>query len=79
MSELAQWDCSGWCGDRHISRPEPNSTPEAAMDLLFEKARMVFGDQNWSPWEWSAREYGTREPRFIPFFWREGAWTRPRS
>ena len=28
MSELAHWDCWAWCGDRHINRPEPNSTPE---------------------------------------------------
>jgi hypothetical protein len=50
--------------------------PEAAMDLLLEKARLVHGDQDWSTWEWSAREYGTREPRVIPFFW-SGSWVRP--
>jgi len=47
------------------------------MDLLLEKARMVFGEQDWSTCEWSAREYDTREPRVIPFFWHDGAWTRP--
>jgi hypothetical protein len=59
VSELAHCDCWGWCGDRTVSRPEPNSTPEAAMELLLEKARLVFGEQDWSTWEWSAREYGT--------------------
>jgi hypothetical protein len=49
---------------RHVDRPEPNSTPERAMDLLLEKARLVFGDQGWS-----AREYGTRDPRVIPCVW----------
>ena len=24
------------------------------MDLLLEKARLVFGEQDWSAWEWSA-------------------------
>jgi hypothetical protein len=47
----------------HIARPEANSTPERAMELLLGKARLVFGEQDWSTWEWSAREYGTREPR----------------
>lgn len=48
MSELAHWDCWGWRGNRTVSRPEPNSKPEAAMELLLEKARLVFGDQDWS-------------------------------
>ncbi|MGZ3460084.1 MAG: hypothetical protein ACXU86_16455 [Archangium sp.] len=62
---------------RHVDRPEPNSSPERAMDLLLEKIRLVFGEQDWSTWEWSAREYGTREPRvIIPFFWHDGVWTR---
>jgi hypothetical protein len=77
MSEIAHWDCWGSCGMRHTDRPEPNSTPERAMGLLLEKARLVFGEQDWSTWEWSAREYGIREPRVIPFFWHNGAWTRP--
>ena len=55
MPEIAHWDCWGWCGDRHISRAEPNSTPEAAMDLLLEKARLMLGEQDWSTWQWSAR------------------------
>ena len=46
------------------------------MDLLLSKARLVFGEQDWSAWEWSTREYGTREPRVIPFFWI-GSWARP--
>ena len=56
MTELAHWDCWGWCGNRTVSRPEANSTPEWAMDLLLEKVRLVFGEQDWSTWEWSARE-----------------------
>ena len=32
---------------RHLNRPEPNSTPEAAMELLLQKARLV-GDQEWN-------------------------------
>ena len=27
------------------------------MNLLFAKARLLFGEQDWSPWEWVAREY----------------------
>ena len=78
VSEVAHWDGGGGCGNRTVSRPEANSTPDRAMDLLLEKARLVFGDQDWSSWEWKAQEYGTREPRVISFFWRDGAWTRPR-
>ena len=63
---------------RHVDRPEPNSTPVAAMELLLDKARLVFGDQNWSAWRWEARECGTRDPRVITFAWREGVWTRAR-
>jgi hypothetical protein len=33
------------------------------MDLLLEKARLVFGEQDWSAWAWTATEYGTRSPR----------------
>jgi hypothetical protein len=48
------------------------------MELLLQKARLVFGDQAWSAWEWSAREYGTgtRTPRSVRFTWRDGMWTR---
>ena len=59
-----------------ISQPEPNSTPEHAMDLLLEKARLVSGEQDWSTWRWWANQYGTRVRRVIPFVWREGRWTR---
>ena len=78
MTELAHWDCWGSCGMRHLDRPEPNSTPEAAMELLLQKARLVFGDQDWSAWTWEAREYatGTRAPRTISFTWRDGVSTR---
>ena len=60
---------------RRIDRPEPSSTPERAMDLLLEKVRLVFGEQDWSAWEWSVREYGTAHPRVMAFAWREGTWT----
>ena len=57
---LAQWDCWASCGNRVVSLPEPNSTPERAMELLLERARLVFGEQDWAAWEWEAKEYGTR-------------------
>lgn len=37
MGEVSHWDCWGWCGMKTVSRPEPNSTPEAAMDLLLRR------------------------------------------
>jgi hypothetical protein len=59
MSELAHWDCWGWCGMKTVSRPEANSTPDhrlrprrghqRAMGLLLEKAKLVFGKREW--WE----------------------------
>ena len=55
MSDVGHWDCWGLCGDRHINRPEPNSTPERAMDLLLEKALLVFGEQDSTEWEWTRR------------------------
>jgi hypothetical protein len=61
--DVAHWDCWGWSGMKTVSRPEPNSTPERAMELLLEKARLVFGEQDWSAWAWTATEYGTRSPR----------------
>ena len=48
MEQLAHWDCWGWLGDRTVSRPEPNSTPEHAMELLLKKVRLVHGEQDWS-------------------------------
>lgn len=57
--KVSHWDCWDWAGMKTVSRPKPNSTPEAAMELLLEKCRLVFGEQDWSTWEWSAREYGT--------------------
>lgn len=47
MTEVSHWDCRGWCGMKTVSRPEPNSTPEQAMDLLLEKVRLVFGEHDW--------------------------------
>lgn len=44
--EVAHWDCWGWCGDRHINRPEPNSTPEHAMDLLLLPATVASGGRD---------------------------------
>jgi hypothetical protein len=59
---------------RHVDRPEPNCTPEAAMELLLEKARLVFGDQDWSAWTWEAREFGTgtRTPETVLFLFEGG-------
>ena len=37
------------------------------MDELLAKARVVFGDEDWSKWTWVVREYGTRKPRRIGF------------
>jgi len=56
---VAHWDCRGSCGMRHIDRPEPNSSPEWAMDLLLEKAKLVFGEQDWSAWEWTPANTAT--------------------
>lgn len=73
MDELAHWDCWGWSGNKHIARPEPNSKPERAMELLLQKARLVFGDgEDWSAWSWSAHEYGTEVQRVMRFTWRDG-------
>jgi hypothetical protein len=58
-----------------VSRPEPNSTPERAMELLLEKVQLVHGDRPWQDCLWEAREYGTREPLVISFTWRDGGWT----
>jgi hypothetical protein len=48
------------------------------MELLPQKARLGFGDQDWSAWTWEAREYATAvgAPRTIRFGWHDGAWTR---
>lgn len=59
-----------------VTRSEPNSTPEAAMDELLSKSRFVFGDKPWEAWRWEAREYGTREPRTIRFRYQDGAFVR---
>jgi hypothetical protein len=75
---LSHWDCWGSHGEmQHVNKPVPNSTPEAAMDELPSKARFVFGDQDWSAWDWSAHAYATRVRRVIRFSWRDGAWMRP--
>jgi hypothetical protein len=77
VSELAPWDCWGWCRLRTGNRPTPNSTPELAMDLLLEQAMLIFRVQNWSEWEWSARDYGTPEPRGHPVLLARGGVDRP--
>ena len=51
MSETAHWDCWAWSGNRTVSRPEPSTTPEHAMELLLDKVRLVHGDQDWWTWE----------------------------
>ena len=47
MNETAHWDCWAWSGNRTVSRPEPSTTPEHAMELLLDKVRLVHGDQDW--------------------------------
>lgn len=78
-SEVAHWDAWASCGTRHIDRPEPNCKPEVAVELLLQKARLVFGDQDWSAWEWRAHEYGVQLKRVIRFTWRDGVWTRSKA
>jgi hypothetical protein len=60
LNEVAHWDCWGSCGMRHADTPSTNTTPEAAMDRLLEHVRLIYGEQDWSSWQWIAREYGTR-------------------
>ncbi|HET6984194.1 MAG TPA: site-specific integrase [Myxococcaceae bacterium] len=43
----AHWDAWGFHGNRTISRAEPNSTPERALELLLDKARLIYGERNW--------------------------------
>jgi hypothetical protein len=74
--ELANWDCWSWNGDRTVSRPEPNTTPEHAMELLLVKVLLVHGQQDWTAWSWEAREYGTHEHRTIRFRYEGGAFGR---
>jgi hypothetical protein len=63
---------------RHTDRPEPNSTPDAAMELLLQKAKLINGEQDWPAWTWEAREYatGTRTPRVIRFRFEGGTFVR---
>jgi hypothetical protein len=72
----AHWDCWGSLGTKHVDRPEPNTTPERAMALLLEKARLIFGAQDWAAWTWEAKEYGTRAPRVVRFKYERGAFVR---
>jgi hypothetical protein len=76
---LAHWDCWGSHVElEHVNKPVPDSTPEAAMAELLEKARWVFGVQDWSAWSWEGREFatGTRAPRVIRFRYEGGAFVR---
>jgi hypothetical protein len=44
LSEVAHRDCRGSHSElEHVNKPVPNSTPEAAMELLLEKARLGAG------------------------------------
>jgi hypothetical protein len=70
----SHWDAWGFSGNRTISRAEPNSTPERALDLLLEKARLIHGEQNWEDWFFEVREFGTQSRRLLRFRWKEGAW-----
>ena len=70
--ETAYRDCWASRGNHVVSRSEPSSTPERAMEHLRAKVQLIHGDQDWSAWTWEAREYGTgtRAPRSIRFTWR---------
>ena len=67
-----------WLGNRTVSRPEPNTTPEHAIELLLEMVRLIHGEQDWSAWKWEAREYATgpSDPRRIRFSYENGAFVR---
>ena len=41
-ADVSHRACWGWSGMKTVSRPEPNSTPERAMDSCREKVRLVF-------------------------------------
>jgi hypothetical protein len=78
VDDPAHWDCWGSLGDLHVNLPAPNSTPEAAMNSLLIKARLVFGEQDWAAWSWDAKEYatGTRQPRMVRFRYEGDAFIR---
>jgi hypothetical protein len=76
LSEVAHWDAWGAFGVHHINRPERDCKPEAAMKLLLEKARSMFGEQDWSAWEWRAHEQDVQFKRVIRFTRRDGTWAR---
>ena len=59
MDDVAHWDCWGWVRQPAHARCEPNSPPERAMDLLLETGRLVFGEQDWSAWEWTPANTAT--------------------
>ena len=46
------------------------------MELMLEKTRLLYGEWDWSAWEWRAHEYGVQFKRVIRFNWRDGVWTR---
>jgi hypothetical protein len=73
LREIAHWDAWGAFGVHHINRPERNCKPEAAVKLLLEKARSMFGEQDWSAWEWRAHEYGVQFKRVIRLNWHDAA------
>jgi hypothetical protein len=76
VSKLAHWDCWGSPGTMHVDRPEPNTTPERAMELLLEKARLILGEQDWAAWTWNAKDYGTQARRVLRFKYEGGGFVR---
>jgi hypothetical protein len=49
------------------------------MELLLERARLVFGEQDWAAWEWEAKEYGSQVRRAVRFKYEGGGFVRVRS
>jgi hypothetical protein len=46
------------------------------MELLLEKARLVFGEQDWAARTWEAKEYGTQAHRVVRFKYEGGTFVR---
>ena len=72
--DVSDWDGWAWRGDCVVNRPEPNCTPERALDLLLKKVWLLYGEQDWSEWSWELREYAHATPRTLQFCRRDGAW-----
>ncbi len=75
---LDAWIAPRLLGNRTVSRPEPSSTPERAMELLLERVRLVHGEQDRQAWTWEAREYGSRQKRMLRFGYEAGRFVQRR-